>query len=216
MTVVKTIFSLLLFLSLSLSGCGGGGGGTTTSDVGVAGADTGILPDSGQTYCYYDPYGFGIYSEYICLVDSGWGLDGQDGNYTSNPMSFTDNNDGTILDNVTGLVWQKCTYGETGTDCSGGASTLSTWSEAMSQCANLNLAGTGWRLPNISELAQIVDHSKSFAIDTTMFSATGYPYWSSSTHANVTSWAWYVYFIQGGITWANNQTETYSVRCVRG
>ena len=218
MTVVKTIFSFsLLCLSLVLASCGGGG--TPADDGGNSGSSTGTVPDSGQASCYYDYIDDGVYiplESYCLSPGSAWKPDGQDGYHTINTMSFTDNSDGTILDNVTRLTWQKCTFGETGTDCSGGASTLSTWSEAMSQCTNLNLVGTGWRLPTILELAQIVDYGKSFAIDTTMFSATGYPYWSSTTHASVTSGAWYVYFIQSGITWANYKTEIYSVRCVRG
>lgn len=32
---------------------------------------------------------------------------GQDAHYRINPPSYTDNEDGTITDNVTGLMWQK-------------------------------------------------------------------------------------------------------------
>ena len=207
-------------LLLTACGSGGGGDGEPIADGGdLAGSGSGIVADTGQTSCYYDYTIDGIYNpaESICLQPgSAWSPDGQDGYYTINPMSFTDNGDATILDNITGLTWQKCTLGESGTDCSSGASISSTWSDAKNQCANLNLVGTGWRLPTVIELAQIVDFSKSFAIDTTVFSSTGYPYWSSTAHAGVTSWAWYVYFIQNGSTWANYQTELYSVRCVRG
>ena len=41
---------------------------------------------------------------------------GEDSAYTTapaaNPQSFTDNGDGTITDNVTGLMWQKTDAGE--------------------------------------------------------------------------------------------------------
>ena len=36
---------------------------------------------------------------------------GEDCDYTINPPSFTDNKDGTVTDNVTGLVWQKADGG---------------------------------------------------------------------------------------------------------
>jgi len=53
------------------------------------------LPDTGQTKCYrgVDPY-----DEIPCAGT------GQDGAYTINPMSFTDNGNGTVTDNNTGLV----------------------------------------------------------------------------------------------------------------
>jgi hypothetical protein len=56
------------------------------------------LPDSGQTKCYQtiDPY-----AEIPCTGT------GQDGAYNINPMSYTDNDNGTVTDNNTGLMWQK-------------------------------------------------------------------------------------------------------------
>lgn len=202
---------------LLLSACGGSGDVTPIVSGGsLAGSSTGLVSDTGQTTCYYDIYNNGIPVENACLdPGSGWSPNGQDGYYTINAMSFTDNSDGTILDNVTALTWQKCSLGESGTDCLSGTRINTTWSDAKNQCAILNLVGTGWRLPTIFELTQIVNYGKGFAIDTTIFPSTGFPYWSSTTHANQI-WAWYVYFIQDGIAWANNQTEIYSVRCVRG
>ena len=54
------------------------------------------LPDTGQTKCY-DSAG----AEIPCAGT------GQDGAYTINPMSFTDNDNGTVTDNNTSLMWQK-------------------------------------------------------------------------------------------------------------
>lgn len=209
----------ILPVILLLAACGGGGG-TPAGDGGNQGGGTaGTVPDSGQTSCYYDYTIDGFYNptESACLSPgSGWSPDGQDGYYSINPMSFTGNGDGTILDNVTGLTWQKCSLGESGADCLSGSITSHTWSDAKSQCENLNLAGSGWRLPSIFELTQIVNYGKSLsAIDEIAFPGTGpSSYWSSTVHA-FQDWAWYVGFAQG-ITWANNQTQTYYVRCVRG
>lgn len=101
---------------------------------------------------------------------------------------FVDNNDGTISDNATGLMWQKADDG-----------VARDWQEALEYGENLELAGyTDWRLPNIKELQSIVDYSRcpsatnSPAIDpvfqtTSIVDPDGvagqYPYfWSSTTH----------------------------------
>ena len=70
---------------------------------------------------------------------------------------FTDNTDGTVKDNATGLIWQKCSRGQGATDCSGTATTA-TWSDAITYCSGLSLvAGKTWRLPQVNELKTIVD-----------------------------------------------------------
>lgn len=202
----------LITMILLLTACGGGGG----SD-GDFGAAVQRIPDTGQTKCYYDYIDDGIYipAESTCLdPGSAWSPDGQDGYYAINTMSFTDNGDGTILDDVTGLTWQKCPFGKSSSDCSIGTSTAYTWSAAQSQCANLNLAGTGWRLPTVFELTQIVSYANGSTIDSTAFPGTSSIYWSSTAHSNL-FWAWYVNFTQSGITWADNQTAEHFVRCVR-
>ncbi len=55
-----------------------------------------------------------------------------------------------VTDTETGLIWQRCTLGQTGNDCSGSAS-LHTWQQA------LQAAYAPWRLPNINELESIVE-----------------------------------------------------------
>lgn len=56
--------------------------------------------------------------------------------------SFTDNGDGTVTDNAIGLVWQRCSHGRTGNDCSVGAeATTANWTEAQNHCNSLTLAG---------------------------------------------------------------------------
>jgi hypothetical protein len=71
------------------------------------------LPDSGQTKCYQSVSPF---DEIDCAGT------GQDGAYSYNPLSYTDNGDGTVTDNNTGLIWQKCSVGQTNdATCSGPA-----------------------------------------------------------------------------------------------
>src|SRR5262249_7856188 len=75
---------------------------------------------------------------------------------------------GVVIDQVTGLHWQRAV--ELGGD--GGTRTLS-WTDAQTYCANLALAGGGWRVPTKIELLSIVDYTKNQpAINPTPFPAT--------------------------------------------
>ncbi len=130
---------------------------------------------------------------------------------------FTDNSDGTVKDNATSLVWQKCSQGLSGTSCSSGTATVSTWTSAVSYCNSLSLASKTWRLPNVNELKTIVDYTKtSFLIDSTAFPATiANYYWSSTTSAAPTTNAWAVYSVFGYVN-GGNKTDSLYVRCVSG
>ena len=149
----------------------------------------GRLPDTGQT------------SSYTAIF-------GEDSDYTIKPPSYTDNGNGTVTDNVTGLVWQKTDDNTTHTHLSAGAF-----------CENLTLGGqSDWRLPTVSELVGIL-HLGTYnpAINTTYFTGTNSSYyWSSTTYAYNTSYAWHVDF-QGvnGMTYDYKTSYNY-VRCVRG
>ncbi len=73
------------------------------------------------------------------------------GNTAYGNNNFTNNNDSTISDAATGLMWQQADDGITGD-----------WQNALSYAENLTLAGyTDWRLPNIKELNSIVDYTRS-------------------------------------------------------
>jgi len=112
------------------------------------------LPDTGQKQSYTE-------------------IIGEDADYTINPPSYTDNGNGTVTDNVTGLMWQQ-----------EDDDTTRTWDEACTYCDSLTLAGySDWRLPSKKELMSIVDYGKyDPSIDTTYFSKTNSEYyWSSTT-----------------------------------
>src|SRR5207244_11210691 len=73
------------------------------------------------------------------------------------PLSYTDNGDGTITDNNTGLMWEKLSMDGSVHD----VSNTYTWANAFAQhVATLNgtsFAGhTDWRVPNVKELQNIV------------------------------------------------------------
>ena len=83
---------------------------------------------------------------------------GQDGHYAGNAPSYTDNGDGTISDNVTGLMWQKTPdfNGDGVID----ADDKKGLSDALADAEGFSLAGyDDWRLPTIKELYSLMDFS---------------------------------------------------------
>lgn len=70
---------------------------------------------------------------------------GQDAQYKGNQPSYTDNNDGTITDNITGLMWEK----DMGEKIS--------FDEAFDKAASSELGThTDWRVPSIKELYSLI------------------------------------------------------------
>ena len=131
---------------------------------------------------------------------------GEDHDYTINAPSYTDNGNGTITDNVTTLVWQKQDD-----------ATPRTWADAITYCDTLTLGvQTDWRLPSQIELISIIDNGSSLpSINTTYFPNTvSSNYWSSTTVAYSSAYAWFVYF-GSGESGANEPGASYA-RCVRG
>jgi hypothetical protein len=123
-----------------------------------------------------------------------------------NLASYTDNGNGTVTDNVTGLMWQQAVPAGT-----------YTWDQAKAYCPTLTLAGhDDWRLPKRIELVSIVDFGRSGpAINTTYFPSTpSSSFWSSSLLAGPWSSGWGVHFYFGG-TSNSHVSTTYNVRCVR-
>jgi hypothetical protein len=120
---------------------------------------------------------------------------------------FRDNRDGTVTDITTGLMWQQ-------TDTN-----AVTWEEALAYCENLDLAGYhDWRLPNIRELLSLVDDSRSGpAIDIAYFPGCQSSfYWSGTSHALYTSFAWNVGFHDAQVHSGGHKGRRNYVRAVRG
>ena len=185
------------------------------------------VPKTGQTTCY-DASG----TEIAC---TGTGQDGdlQKGVTWPNPR-FTDNGDGTVTDNLTGLIWLK------NANC---ASATKDWATALSYSNALydgctNCFGTAgdcglsdsstagqWRLPNVRELQSLVHYGVyDPAVPNTAGTgkwAEGDPftgvqsddYWSSTTFASpsLTNYAWHVSLYYGFV---NYTRKTYNVRYV--
>jgi hypothetical protein len=139
---------------------------------------------------------------------------------------FTDNGNGTVTDNLTGLIWLK------DVTCTG----MQDWSSALTFASTLYDGWTGyagggdcglsdgsragaWRLPNLKELHSLV-HYDFFDPAVPNTAGTGIwsegnpflgvvsdSYWSSSTHAASTSEAWLVYMYNGVVS-TNDKTYT--------
>lgn len=93
--------------------------------------------------------------------------------YSSNAATgntWSDAEDGTVIDISTGLIWQKESD-----------FIQRNYDQAVEYCEDLTLAGSSnWRLPNIKELHSIIDfRRRDLAIEPNVFtdSAAGF-YWS--------------------------------------
>jgi Protein of unknown function (DUF1566) len=79
------------------------------------------------------------------ILSEGDAFYGQDANYSGNKPSYTNNEDGTITDNVTGLMWEK-DMGE-----------KITFEEAYSKANNSSLGGyTDWRVSSLKEVYSLI------------------------------------------------------------
>jgi hypothetical protein len=178
----------------------------------VAPSDAFKLPDTGQTKCYHAVV---PWAEIPCAGT------GQDGAYTINPMSFTDNGNGTVTDNNTGLMWQKQDDGNTYNWYQASGTYDATYNpNSEDVCGSLNLGGhSDWRLPAKKELMSIVNYGIPYpgpTIDTTYFpNAKSSCYWSSTTYAYYPYDAWFVGFFDGLVYDGYKYYYSY-VRCVRG
>ncbi len=123
----------------------------------------------------------------------------EDSDFIINPLSFTDNGDGTITDNNTGLMWQKTDGGEM------------TFENALTYCENLKLKDyKDWRLPTGRELFSINYYDNvNPALNTDYFTETLAEYWwTSDVRAEDSSRIWVVN--AGGGIGAHPKNETVS------
>ncbi|SEM24258.1 Fibronectin type III domain-containing protein [Syntrophus gentianae] len=183
---------------------------TCTPKANVSGAYD--LPDTRQTACY-DQNGTVI----TCPAQD-QSL-AQDGSYDI-PLSYTDNGNGTVTDNNTGLIWQKRDDGRRYNWYRASGTYHKTYNpSSYNTCGQLLLGGySNWRLPSKIELMTLVDYgisNSSPKINTTYFPDTKDDYLTVTSFAGDIEKSWIVGFGNGGIAPTSKAKES-SVRCVRG
>ena len=140
-------------------------------------------------------------------------------------MRFNDNSNGTVTDNLTGLIWLK----------DANAFGKKTWEQALSDANTLSSGSHGltdgskagdWRLPNLKELQSLIDvayynpalssaSGKSKWVSGDAFVGVQSPYyWSSTTYSGHTTSAWIVLLYDGYVSYGG-KTNSYYVWPVR-
>lgn len=133
---------------------------------------------------------------------------------------FKDNRDGSVTDDMTGLVWEKNTDGR-----------KKTWAQSASYCQNLRKGGLRWRLPRIDELETIVAlERKGFLMDPVFsqqdpaFTKAGgdIHFWSSTGQeydGRLDDYVWIAEVKEGGISYVSKKPDgsipSY-VKCIAG
>ena len=138
------------------------------------------LPDTGQVASYTN-------------------TKGEDSDFDFHAPSYKDNGDGTITDNVTGLMWQKSDGGEM------------IFGNAATYCQSLTLGGyKDWRMPASHELFGLNSYDYvNPALITTIFTKTLAEYWwTSDLRADDANSVWVVN--AGGGVGAHPKSETIS------
>lgn len=158
-----------------------------TGNLSAGGSVSAQLLQTNQTLC------FDTFGDPMSCAGSG-----QDGEYQEGyARTFTDNADGTITDNATGLMWKKCEEGLSGTNCEVGGSVYDqymTWTAGRNLCEADTTAGhADWRLPNVLELISIFDWT---ATDSPQINGTYFPntaadrYWSGTFNVHSTNFSY--------------------------
>lgn len=157
---------------------------------------------------------------------------------TSPNPRFTDNGDGTVKDNLTGLLWLKnanCTIFNKGDI---GFQNERSWNSALGAANSLRSGYCGltdgsspgdWRLPNIRELQSLIHYGfENPAVPNTAGTGqwtAGDPfvgmqssayYWSSTTYISQSDGVWMVHTYDGYVDWRRVKNDDYYVWPVRG
>jgi len=195
---------------------------TCDGDLATCQASTSRILKTGQTTCTDDT------GTVIACAGSG-----RDGEFQAgDAFSHTDNGNGTITDNITGLMWEKLSDDGSIHDKD---LTFAGLTAAIGKATTLNGAAfagyTDWRVPNIRELGTLPDYELSYSPGPAVPAIFRSPctpgctvltcsctksnvYFSSTTYAGYPQACW-KYNMQDGDQYAGNKTDPHYVRLVR-
>ncbi|CAN8138840.1 exported hypothetical protein [uncultured Thiomicrorhabdus sp.] len=141
-------------------------------------------------------------------------------------VGFVNNGDGTLSHTSSNLMWKICSQGQElsagGGQCVGNVEEKN-WQQALQTARDLNQTGgfagyTDWRLPNIKELASIMElQCVAPVINWSLFPNTPSGiFWSSTPQTSLfySESAWQADFGYGGLGSSSRQNSFY-VRLVR-
>lgn len=178
-----------------------------------------VIPDTGVVTCY-DTNG----NQIVC-PPAGEPLYGQDAHYGPGLMSLTNNGNGTVTDNNTGLSWEikGAANGTPNPADPNDADNTYSWTAAQDAVLELNaslFAGhSDWRLPTPYELSTIIDLSApegSPMINRSVFpNCKAGKYWTSRAYTGDSSLAWVIDFSTASDDFLP-KTNSFYVRAVRG
>jgi hypothetical protein len=130
---------------------------------------------------------------------------------------FTDNGNGTVTDNLSGLIWLKNANCRGTRDWTTALNDANTLADGTCSLTDGSSAGS-WRLPNIKELQSLVDFGRYNPVLPSGHPFSGVQtgnYWSSTAVAGYTSVAWYLNLYDGPVS-GGGQSVSYFVWPVRG
>jgi len=198
-------------------GNGGGAGGVSSSSDSGGAATTGTA--SGGT----GPASGGTWGDTVVDPNCGshkwacWPMPNQVGSGLSNEASYTKNGDGTVVDNITLLMWEDRITAQ-----------AFTWEEGIQACEELELAGfDDWRLPTRIEITSVLDHSDDhtgWAIEAFEAGNSGFHFSASDWILTITQtgagagndYAWAFNMSDGIVSNAYSKSNHSAIKCVRG
>ncbi len=197
-------------------------------------------PDTSQSKCYGSNG-----NEPISCPEAGQPYYGQDAQHIGHTRSYTDIGNGTVRDNITGLIWENKTnmdgivnyadphdadnkyhWCDPNPDTNGGVPgyycendySMDTM-DFLNQLNDTNFGGyDDWRIPTIKELLTLADMGRFDPAIDPLFVISSSPsptYWSASSDLSTRSYALTVIFYQGHVVKSSKTGGNYA-RGVRG
>lgn len=131
---------------------------------------------------------------------------------------------GTVSDTRTGLMWKRCSEGQSGPECAEGEPVLYNWKEALDHVQEVNRGGgfagyRDWRAPSVRELFEIVEYRCVHpSANLEIFpNAWAVAYWTSTPYPGTANFdrVWHLFFENGVADQSFKDSGNY-LRLVRG